>query len=74
MWQSLPYHDKFLENSHSFFLNHLTEFSYGIWEFIEYPYKFLIETVLSFFFFCWGMNVQNNDMTQAVSQYMYNIL
>jgi hypothetical protein len=40
-------------------------------ELIEHPFQFLIEAVLHIIIFilCWGMNVQNNDMTPATSQY-----
>jgi hypothetical protein len=35
-------------------------------EFIEYTFQFLVEAVLHIsFIFCWGMNVQNNDIKSA---------
>jgi hypothetical protein len=38
-------------------------------EFIKHTFQFIIEAVLRIInsIFCWGMNVQNNDMTPATS-------
>jgi hypothetical protein len=38
-------------------------------EFIEHTFQFLIEAILHIinFIFCWGMNVQSNDMTKVTS-------
>jgi hypothetical protein len=40
-------------------------------EFIEYTFQFLKEAVFHkiSFILRWGMNIQNNDMTPATSQY-----
>jgi hypothetical protein len=40
-------------------------------EFIKHMFQCLVEAVLDIisFIFCWSMNVQNNDMTSATSQY-----
>jgi hypothetical protein len=39
------------------------------WEFIEHTFLFLLEPVLCNmnFILCWGMNIQNYDITPATS-------
>jgi hypothetical protein len=50
-------------------LNLLTKFSCGIKKFIRHTFQVLIEAVLHIisFILCWGMNVQNNDLTPTTS-------
>jgi hypothetical protein len=41
------------------------------WEFIKYMFQFLVEAALHIIYFilCWGMNVQNKDISLVTSQY-----